>query len=94
VEADVVGLPITGSTVYYYDIYASELAALSTKKVNHCPEALAVAAKLEASEYISDPNIAADMSVVRTICSGDLAGSASSSAPTAGPTSVEATPTP
>ena len=40
VPADVVGLPLTASTIYYYDIYASELAALSTPKNNYCPKAL------------------------------------------------------
>lgn len=70
VEADVIGLPLTASTVYYYDVYASELAALSKPpKVNYCPEALAVAREIEASEYDNDPNIAADITVVRTICS-------------------------
>ncbi len=69
VEAQVEGLPLTASTVYYYDIYASELAALSTPKQNYCPEALAIADIIEASEFDSDPNIAADVVVVRTICS-------------------------
>lgn len=69
VEAEVEGLPLDGSTVYYYDVYASELAALSTPKQNKCPQALEVAAIIEASEFIQDPNIATDMAVVRTICS-------------------------
>ena len=67
--ADVVGLPISASTVYYYDVYASELAALSTPKQNYCPQALEIARIIETSEFISDPNIAADMVVVRNICS-------------------------
>lgn len=66
--ADVVGLPLTASTVYYYDIYASQLAALSTPKKSYCAEALAVAKIIEDSEYDNDPNIAADIVVVRTIC--------------------------
>ncbi len=70
--ADVTGLPLSQSTVYYYDIYASELAALSTPRQSYCSEALAIASIIEASEYISDPNIAADMVVVRNIC-GSLA---------------------
>ena len=69
VKAKVVGLPLTSSTVYYYDIYASELAALSTTKNDHCPKAKEVAAQIEASSFDSDPNIAADIVVVRTICS-------------------------
>ncbi|MCB0102714.1 MAG: tetratricopeptide repeat protein [Anaerolineales bacterium] len=69
VEAEVQPLSLDASTVYYFDVYASELAALSTPKVNYCPQALDVAAIIEASQYIEDPNIATDMSVVRTICS-------------------------
>ncbi|MCZ2128018.1 MAG: tetratricopeptide repeat protein [Anaerolineales bacterium] len=84
VEAQVKPLELDGSTVYYFDILASELAALSTPKNNKCPQALAVAARIEKSEYVQDPNIAADMAVVRTICSF---------APTPAPT-VEPTPTP
>jgi len=67
--ADVVGLPLSASTIYYYDVYASELAALSTTKKNYCPEALAVSGEIEASEFNKDPNIAADIVVVRNICS-------------------------
>ena len=66
--ADVVGLPLTISTVYYYDVYASELAALSTPKKSYCDEALAVASEIEASEFDNDPNIAADIVVVRIFC--------------------------
>jgi tetratricopeptide (TPR) repeat protein len=67
--AQVTGLPLSASTIYYYDIYASELAALSKPpKVNYCPEALKIAAEIEASEFDSDPNIAADIVVVRNIC--------------------------
>ena len=92
VKAIVVGLPLTSSTVYYYDIYASELAALSTPKNNHCPKALEVAGEIEASEFDNDPNIAADIVVVRTICSFS---SEDSSAVSATPTSelMEVTPT-
>jgi len=69
VPAEVKGLPLSASTIYYYDIYASELAALSKPpKVNYCPEALKIAAEIEASEFDNDPNIAADIVVVRNIC--------------------------
>jgi tetratricopeptide (TPR) repeat protein len=74
--ADVQGLPLSASTLYYYDIYASELAALSTPSKNYCSEALEIAAMIEASEFISDPNIAADMVVVRNICSFSSADAA------------------
>ncbi len=68
VPAAVQGLPLSASTIYYYDIYASELAALSTPKKNYCEEALAIASEIQASEFDSDPNIAADLVVVRNIC--------------------------
>ncbi len=68
IPADVPGLPLSASTVYYYDIYASELAALSTLKKNYCDRALEIASEIEASEFDSDPNIAADVVVVRNIC--------------------------
>jgi len=66
--AAVEGLPLSSSTVYYYDIYASELAALSNKKNDYCSRALEIASEIEASEFDSDPNIAADVVVVRNIC--------------------------
>ncbi|MCA1899105.1 MAG: tetratricopeptide repeat protein [Chloroflexi bacterium] len=83
--AEVKGLPLSASTLYYYDIYASELAALSTPSKNYCPEALEIAALIEASEFISDPNIAADMAVVRTICSFSLEEEPSAAPPEATP---------
>ncbi len=87
--AVVAGLPLTASTVYYYDIYASELAALSTPKKSYCSKALAVASEIEASEFDNDPNIAADIVVVRNICSFD------SETPTAaGEPAISGTPTP
>lgn len=96
VEAEVKGLPLDASTVYYYDVYASELAALSTPKVNYCPQALEIAAIIEASEYIQDPNIAADMAVVRTICSfsSETTEPGSSPTPTTEPAVIGPTPTP
>lgn len=88
--AEVQGLPLSASTLYYYDIYASELAALSTPSKNYCSEALDIAAMIEASEFISDPNIAADMVVVRTICSFSPADAAS---PADSTSMMEGTPT-
>jgi len=96
-EAEVKPLPLDASTVYYFDVYASELAALSTSKVNYCPQALEVASIIEKSIYIEDPNIAADMAVVRSICSFSPAtkDSGSISTPTVAPaTTPESTPTP
>ena len=96
VEAEVKPLALDGSTVYYYDILASELAALSTPKNNKCPQALEVAAIIENSEYISDPNIATDMAVVRTICSfsPETTNTGSEPTPTAESATPEVTPTP
>ncbi|HNM38082.1 MAG TPA: hypothetical protein PKI33_13515, partial [Anaerolineales bacterium] len=89
-------LALDGSTVYYYDILASELAALSTPKNDKCPQALEVAAIIENSEYISDPNIATDMAVVRTICSfsPETTNTGSEPTPTAESATPEVTPTP
>ena len=91
VKAVVTGLPLTASTVYYYDVYASELAALSKPpKVNYCPEALSIAGEIEASQFVSDPNIAADVTVVRNICTF---GPEPASTPAAGSGTPEVTPT-
>jgi tetratricopeptide (TPR) repeat protein len=95
--AAVKGLPLSGSTIYYYDIYASELAALSTPKKNYCPEALAIADEIAATDLDSDPNIAADIVVVGTICSfsaetiSDITTPTATSAP--GMTTEAPTPT-
>lgn len=86
--SDVVGLPLSANTIYYYDIYASELAALSTPKKNYCDEALAVAKEIEDSEFDADPNIAADVVVVRNICSF-----APVTPNTTGPATIDITPT-
>jgi hypothetical protein len=94
VQAEVKGLPLSASTIYYYDIYASELAALSTPRKSYCPEALDIAAEIEASEFVSDPNIAADVVVVRNICSTIfLEESPSTTEPAAPPATLEETPT-
>jgi hypothetical protein len=69
VATEVKGLELSASTIYYYDIYASELAALSTPKKNYCSRALEVASEIEASDFDSDPNIGADIVVVRNLCS-------------------------
>jgi tetratricopeptide (TPR) repeat protein len=68
VPAEVVGLPLSPSTIYYYDIFASELAALDTPKSPHCAEALEIAQIIADSDLDSDPNIAADIVVVRNLC--------------------------
>jgi tetratricopeptide (TPR) repeat protein len=93
VPAEVKGLPLSASTIYYYDIYASELAALSKPpKVNYCPEALKITSEIEASEFDNDPNIAADIVVVRNICTFATDTSVTPTA-TVDPAMSEATPT-
>jgi tetratricopeptide (TPR) repeat protein len=91
--AEVQPVTLSLATVYYFDVYASELAALSTPKVNHCSEALDIASIVETSEYISDPNIAADMVVVRKICNSleESINATATPQPTGTP---ESTPTP
>ena len=93
VPAEVKGLPLSASTLYYYDIYASELAALSTPRKSYCTEALDIAAEIEASEFISDPNIAADVVVVKTICTF-APESATTATATIEPIVLEGTPVP
>jgi tetratricopeptide (TPR) repeat protein len=91
VKAAVEGLGITSGTYYYYDIYASELAALSTPKNDHCDKALEIASIIEDSEFDNDPNIAADIVVVRNICplgSQSTAATAETGASDATPTAA------
>ena len=95
VKAVVEGLPLSAGTIYYYDIYASELAALSTPKKSYCSKALAVASEIEATELDNDPNIAADIVVVRTICNFDTETTPDANATaTIEPTIVDDSPTP
>lgn len=93
VPAEVSGLPLTSNTVYYYDIYASELAALSTPSKSYCGDALDIADEIEASEFDNDPNIAADIVVVRTICSTLNDAPAAGASPAATPETMDVTPT-
>lgn len=88
--AEVKGLPLSASTIYYYDIYASELAALGPLDDKYCPEALDIAAEIEASEFDNDPNIAADIVVVRNLCTF---APATETTPSAQPVVPEATAT-
>ena len=88
VPTEVKGLPLRKDTIYYYDIYASELAALSTPKISYCSEALSVAAEIQASEFVSDPNIAADLVVVRNFCSPGSVIPSATGGPAAGGTAT------
>ncbi len=73
-------LPLSPGSVYYYDVYMSELAALSKPpQANYCPQALDVANQLRSAGYDNNPNfpnIAADITTAELICSS-LAGTPS-----------------
>jgi tetratricopeptide (TPR) repeat protein len=88
VAKQVIGLPLTASTIYYYDIYASELAALDTPKSPHCDEALAIAKIIADSDFDSDPNIAADIVVVRNLCNPNFVPPTPTITPTLTPTTT------
>jgi tetratricopeptide (TPR) repeat protein len=91
---EVVGQTLSPSTVVYYYVYGSVLAALSRPQDNHCPEAMDVLGQVKAA-YGSDPDISGIVSAGEAICSS--LGETSSSAPTAAAeatTSTEATPLP
>jgi len=62
-------LPLSPGTLFYYDVYASELAALSRPEQSFCSEALDVFKQLEEGGYDSDQNIANDIAVGQQICS-------------------------
>lgn len=80
--AQVVGMPLSPSTVVYYYTYGSVLAALSRPQDNRCPEALDVLMEVKNS-YGSDPDIAGIISAGEAICAS--LGSTASSAPTTVP---------
>jgi len=85
-------LPLSPGTLFYYDVYASELAALSRPEQNYCSEALDVFEQLRAGGYDSDQNIADDIAVGRQICSSVAEGDIPTvNTPEGG---VTATPTP
>ena len=90
--AEVTGLALSPSTVVYYYVYGSVLAALSRPQDNRCPEALDVLSEVK-REFGSDPDIAGIISAGETICSS--LGDTASSLPTAEPDAMsEETPTP
>jgi len=65
--AQVLGLPLSPSTVVYYYTYGSVLAALSRPQDNKCPEALDVLTEVKLS-FGSDPDIAGIISAGEAIC--------------------------
>lgn len=87
--ATVQGLPLSLSTIDYYQVYFSVLAALGPRDPAYCPKALRIAAQVEASPYIKDrTDIPPNIAVAREECSNATpapeTGSASSSTPEAG----------
>jgi len=82
---DVPGQSLSPSTVVYYYVYGSVLAALSRPQENHCPEALDVLGEVKAA-YGSDPDIAGIVSAGETIC--ESLGEATPSLPTTAPGTV------
>jgi len=92
--AEVTGLALSPSTVVYYYVYGSVLAALSRPQDNRCPEALDVLLEVK-REFGSDPDIAGIISAGEAICSS--LGETASSLPTSTPEAMSeevATPTP
>jgi tetratricopeptide (TPR) repeat protein len=73
---DVTGLALSPSTVVYYYVYGSVLAALSRPQDNKCPEAMQVLGEVKQA-FGSDPDIAGIISAGETICTslGDTASS-------------------
>jgi len=65
--ATVASLPLTASSVDYYNVYGSLLAALSRPQQNYCPEALDVLAEVRAA-FGSDPTIAGIVDAGEQIC--------------------------
>jgi hypothetical protein len=65
-------LPLSPSSIDYYQVYFSVLAALGPRDQTYCPKALEIAAQVEASPYITDrPDIVSNMAVARQECSGE-----------------------
>ena len=92
--AQVLGLPLSPSTVVYYYTYGSVLAALSRPQDNKCPEALDVLTEVKLS-FGSDPDIAGIISAGEAICAS--LSSTTSSVPANTPEvmfDVTATPSP
>jgi tetratricopeptide (TPR) repeat protein len=70
--ATVQALPLSPSSIDYYQVYFSVLAALGPRDQTYCPKALEIAAQVEASPYITDrPDIVSNMAVARQECSGE-----------------------
>jgi tetratricopeptide (TPR) repeat protein len=90
----VTGLPLSLSTVDYYQVYFSVLAALGPRDPSYCPIAQKIIAQVQASGYVSNrPDIGTNITAAELECSPSAPGAVSSS-PTAAPTRFVATSTP
>jgi tetratricopeptide (TPR) repeat protein len=90
------GLPLSLSTVDYYQVYFSVLAALGPRDPTYCPIALKTIAQVQASGYVSSrPDIATNITAAQLECSPSAPG-ATSGSPTAvpAPTKYLSTSTP
>ncbi len=78
----VIGLPLSLSTVDYYQVYFSVLAALGPRDPTYCPEALRVITKVRGSGYEANrPDITSNITAAELECSNSPAeGSVSATA--------------
>lgn len=66
-SSEVIGLPLSNTTVVYYYTYGSVLAALSIPQRNYCPEAMKVLSEVRAS-FSADANIIGIVNAGEQIC--------------------------
>jgi tetratricopeptide (TPR) repeat protein len=81
VPTEVKPLSLSPSTIYFFDVYGSELAALSRPSQNYCSDALGVFAEIRAGGFDSDPNIANDIRAGEEICRSLAEGNVTSPSP-------------
>lgn len=97
VPTEVKPLALSPSTLYFFDVYGSELAALSRPSQNYCADALTVFDEIRAGGFDTDPNIANDIRAGEDICRSLADGNLTSPAPQSTGTpevGMTATPTP
>lgn len=91
----VTGLPLSLSTVDYYQVYFSVLAALGPRDPTYCPIALNTIAKVKASGYESNrPDITANIRAAELECSSSPADNTTSGGVTPVQTQPLSTSTP
>ena len=92
----VTGLPLSLSTVDYYQVYFSVLAALGPRDPTYCPIALKTIAQVRASGYESNrPDITTNITAAELECSPSAPGTTSGSATEVpAPTKILSTSTP